>query len=425
VPTAVATDRRHDGRAVAAWAGVVAVGIVGGGWLTSRHPKFHTDAAPFHGHWLLEVRAAALVPVVLAGVLVAAGPWAAARLPWRRLLVAAPVAAFGWAVALSVSIGGHGLAEPMHEPGGYLAGVPLVDGRFLRTFTSAWPAYPTQLKGHPPGLVLVLWALDRVGLGGPTWAALLVVAVGASAVAAVLVAVADVAGPAAARRAAPFLVLAPGAVWMATSGDALFTGVAAWAVTATVVATSRRGRAAAVGAGALWAGALLLSYGLVLLAPVAVGVAWWRRRVDVLVAATVAAAGTLTLVGLATGFWWLAGLAATRAAYRVGYASNRPGWVFVVLNVCALAVALGPAAAPALRRLRPDGVALLAGGALAGLALADLSLLSKAEVERIWLPWVPWVLVATAALPLARRRRWLAAQAATGIALQLALRSTW
>jgi hypothetical protein len=356
---------------------------------------------------------------------VVAGPWAAARLPWRRLLVAAPAAAFAWAVALSISVGGHGLAEPMHEPGGYLQGVPLVDGRFLRTFTSAWPAYPTHVKGHPPGLVLVLSLLDRLGLGGPTWAALLVVAVGASAVAAVLLVVADVAGEATARRTTPFLVLAPAAVWMATSGDAFFTGVGAWAVLATVRATTRPGRTAAVGAGITWAAALLLSYGLVLLAPVAIGVAWWRRRLDVLVVTAIGAVTGLAVVGLVTGFWWPAGLAATRAAYRVGYAANRPGWVFVWLDVCAVAVALGPAVAPALRRLRTDGVAVLAGGALAGLVLADLTLLSKAEVERIWLPWVPWVLVATAALPLARRRGWLAAQAATGIAVQLALRSTW
>jgi hypothetical protein len=97
----------------------------------------------------------------------------------------------------------------------------------------------------------------------------------------------------------------------------------------------------------------------------------------------------------------------------------------VWLNLSALAIAVGPAIAPALRRLRTTGPALLVAGALAGVALADLSLLSKGEVERIWLPWVPWILVATLALPHRRRHPWLAAQAATGIALQLALRSSW
>jgi hypothetical protein len=427
VPTAVATARAGDRRALAVWVAVTALGIVGGGWLTARHPRFHTDAAPFHGHWLLEVRAAALVPVAVGVGLVVLVPIAADRLPWRRLLVAAPGAAFAWAVALSVTVGGHGFVRPMHERGGYLDGVPLVDGagHFLRTFTSALPGYPTHVKGHPPGLVLVLWLLDRVGLGGPTWTAVLVVAVGASGVAAVLVAAADVAGRDAARRAAPFLVLAPAAVWMATSGDALFTGVAAWAVAASVLATARPGRELAVVAGGLWLAALLLSYGLVLLAPPVLAVAWWRRRPDVVVTLLVVTVGGLALVGVATGFWWPAGLAATHRAYEAGYAANRPAWAFTWLNLTGFAVALGPAVAPALRRLRVDGASLLAAGAVAGVVLADLTLLSKGEVERIWLPWIPWVLVATAALPLARRGRWLGAQAATGIALQLALRSTW
>jgi len=45
-----------------------------------------------------------------------------------------------------------------------------------------------------------------------------------------------------ARRAAPFLVLAPCALWVATSADALFAGVSAWAATAVILATARRGR---------------------------------------------------------------------------------------------------------------------------------------------------------------------------------------
>ena len=35
----------------------------------------------------------------------------------------------------------------------------------------------------------------------------------------------------------------------------------------------------------------------------------------------------------------------------------------------------------------------------AAIAFADLSMLSKAEVERIWLPWAIWLPAACAALP--------------------------
>jgi hypothetical protein len=59
------------------------------------------------------------------------------------------------------------------------------------------------------------------------------------------------------------------------------------------------------------------------------------------------------------------------------------------------------------------------------LAVADLSGLSKAEVERIWLPFLPWVLLATAALPRAGARRWLAAQATLAVVLQLTMAWPW
>ena len=41
---------------------------------------------------------------------------------------------------------------------------------------------------------------------------------------------------------------------------------------------------------------------------------------------------------------------------------------------------------------------LLVGAALVVVAIADLSGMSKGEVERIWLPFTPWLLLAGAAL---------------------------
>lgn len=68
-----------------------------------------------------------------------------------------------------------------------------------------------------------------------------------------------------------------------------------------------------------------------------------------------------------------------------------------------------------LRGLGPT-VLLPAAAALA-VAAADLSGMSKAEVERIWLPFVVWLLVAAAHLPPPARRWWLAAQALTALAV--------
>jgi len=64
--------------------------------------------------------------------------------------------------------------------------------------------------------------------------------------------------------------------------------------------------------------------------------------------------------------------------------------------------------------------------ATAGLAVADLSGLSKGEVERIWLPLVPFILLATSAVRgRTARRCWLGAQLFVTVLLQAWLRTPW
>lgn len=59
--------------------------------------------------------------------------------------------------------------------------------------------------------------------------------------------------------------------------------------------------------------------------------------------------------------------------------------------------------------------ALLPLAAVVAIVAADLSGLSKAEVERIWLPLAAWLMAGSAFLPAASRRAWLAAQADSAI----------
>ena len=173
----------------------------------------------------------------------------------------------------------------------------------------------------------------------------------------------------------------------------------------------------------------MLSYGLVLLAVIPITVAVARRRLRPLLVATIGA----VLVGavfLAAGFWWVAGLAATRERYCAGVASRRPYDYFLLGNLAAFALAIGPATVVGLAWLRDRRALLLVGGALLAVALADLSGMSKAEVERIWLPFVPWVLLACAAIVCTRARPTaarlcLVGQAATAIAIQTTVRSPW
>lgn len=410
----------------AAWAGLVLVAFATGGAVRADRSA-HVGAAPFVGSWVPQAGWRLVPAVVLAGLAVALGPTLAATLRWRALLLASGAGGLAWAVALAWTRS-RPISDPLATRYEYLRVVPGISsvGDFVRGFVDAVPGYPTHVKSHPPGTVVVFWVLDRVGLPGPGPATVVVLVAGTLAGVAALMTLREVAGEAAARRAAPFVALAPAAVFVATSTDALFAGVAAGGVALVVLASGRRGRRSSVLAvlGGLVLGAsLFLSYGLVLLLVLPAAVCVRRHRLDVLVVAGAVMAG-IAVAFAAAGFWWLDGLDAARAAYGAGQSALRPYRYFVVANLAVFAVLIGPATAGALTRLRDRRAWLLVGGALAAVGLADASGLSKGEVERIWLPFVPWVVLACCALP-GRARPWLAANLGTGLALQLLLRSPW
>jgi hypothetical protein len=352
------------------------------------------------------------------------------RVCWRWLLAESMLAALAWAVALALVDGPAGLLGSLGGRYDYLAAVADAGsaGAFLDGFLPEHMGWPLHVQGHPPGMVLLLLGLDAVGLANTSVVAAVVLVGGSAGVPAVLVATRDVAGEAAARRLAPVLVLTPAAVWW-SSADALFTGVAAWAVTLAVLATGRRGRVSwplGAAAGMLGAATLILSYGLVLLAGVPVAVGVWRRRLAPLTSS--AAVIVLAYLALrAAGFDWWAGLEATRAAYEQGVARDRPYLVFLLANLVVFVAAVGPAALAGLfRRLRSGcggPLLMLAGAAVASVLVADLSGFSKGEVERIWLPFAPWVTVAAAAL--SEPRPWLAASGFTAVVLALLLEARW
>jgi hypothetical protein len=142
------------------------------------------------------------------------------------------------------------------------------------------------------------------------------------------------------------------------------------------------------------------------------------------------------------GFDWLDGFRAARALYHAGAAAHRPYSYFVVANVAVFAVMLGPAvvAAWAHRPTRPatagpeasspdpfvPPLRWLVGAAVVAVAIADLSGLSKGEVERIWLPFVPFATLVVVRLASSRRAAsWIAAQAAVAIVLQTLLVWPW
>jgi hypothetical protein len=424
-PRAVAGGER---RAVVVWAVVVAAAVAWG-MVRIAGTDQHLHAAPLVGRWRWEWDVRIVPAVAFAALVVVMGPRVAHALSWPRLVLASGGAATTWAGLLAAR---DGWATPFNRPSDYMRFAVAIDSpsRFLRTFTDELAGYPVHVKGHPPGATLAFWALDRAGLGGETWAALAVILAWGVAVAAVVLAFGAVAGRGPARRAAPFVALAPAAVWAGFSADALFAAVIATGAALIIVATTRTGARAAglAGAGGVaLAAALHLTYGAVPLLLVPAAVVLLRRRIRLVLPAAIGAL-TVTALFLAAGYWWFNGLAGTHEQYWAGVASRRP-WTYylVAANPAALALATGPALAaalPGLRRLS-SSIWIVPAAALAAVFIANASGLSKGEVERIWLPFFPWLLTATATLPASAVRPWLAVQTTTAVALQLLLRSTW
>lgn len=406
---------RHDGLVVAAWSALVAAAVVVGRPIAAA--DLGLGAAPLAGRWELRLPPGTVLVAALAAALVWLGPVAARRLPWRSVVASAGAAATTWAVALASLDGWDRVTAPLttrHEYEPFAATIGSATD-FVRGFVAAVPDLPTHVKAHPPLATLVPWGLDRIGLGGAGWYAALVVAAWGVAAAAALSAARSIVGEARARAAAPALVLLPAAVWAATSADALTAGVLATGAAIAVSTTGSSPRR--VAGGAVLGVAMLLSYGATLGLAVPLAAAWHRRRLGDLVPIGAGVLGVL-LLAAGAGFWWLDGLQATSDVYWGGIAGRRPlAYLALLGNPAALALAAGPATFVGLRRRWHP----LAMGGLLAVVVADISLLSAGEIERIWLPFVPFLALAGPGLD----RRWLAGQATIGLGLQVALRSPW
>jgi hypothetical protein len=429
-------QRRAAGRAAASpmraalpiflWGSLIAVAYGWGRLVVERRPATRIFVPPLVARFAPSPVLRALLPVAVAGVVVAFGPRLAATLGWRRLLILGFAVAAIWSISLALTNGIDGLIRPLEFANDYRQDIGRITGPgdFLSHFTERIDTYNQHVRAHPPGMILLLWSMDRIGLRGAGWEAALVVLGGASVVPAATIALKEVAGEARARNLAPFVALAPAAIWVASSADALFAAVGAWAVAFVVLSTGRSGwtsAALAFGGGLALGAGLFLSYGLTLLAVPPLIVAIVRRRLLPLVWASVGVLAVAGLLALA-GFWWIDGLQATMVEYRESVARLRPYSYFLLGNLGAFAIAVGPAAAAGLPRLRGRGAWMLVAGGLAAVAVADLTGLSKGEVERIWLPFVPWVMVATSELS---PRIWLGVNAAFAVLVEMALNTTW
>jgi hypothetical protein len=412
------------------------------GWeVWSRAPRSEVaepENPPLHGWWEITWWGPGTLPALVVAVLgwrwFAGERGMALRAGWRPLLMATYAVALAWCLALALVDGPSGISRVLGSPTEYLPTARAVDdvglllGEYVERipYSAAPDNWPTHVAGHPPLMLLFFVALVQIGLGGAFAAGLVVVVVGASAPVAVLVTLRALDLEETARRLAPLLALSPVAVFVAVSADAVIGAVVAWGLACLALAT-RAGRWWwAVPAGLLLGCAVLMSYGMPLigltaLAVLAAGRAWRPLPVAVL-------AALVPVLGFAAaGFAWWEAYPVLHDRYWDGIAADRPAAYWLWGNLAALALITGPAVwaglGVLLTRLRTDlrhPVVLIAGATLLVVLLADLSRMSKSEVERIWVPFVPWLTVAAALLP----RRWLSGGVAAGAVLALLVQHT-
>lgn len=409
-------------------------------------------APPLLGDWAWRVGWSSLVALAIVALTSWGGLWAALdRLSWRQLLVLSWVVSVVWMVALALVDGPGGLGKILDHGTEYLESARGIDdvGMMLREYVARIPLvspahWAVHLAGHPPGAVLMFIGLDRIGLGSWQAAGVVVVLVSATLPSGVAMTLDRLGCRDAARRVLPFLVITPAAVLMAVSADAVFATTGAWAAAALAAATAAPSVMARTGfgvvAGLLFGWCVMESYGLLLLGALALAIllaapAAGRVRLTVCgvaVASALAVVFTFAVLGFA---WWEA-YPVLHERYWAGLASQRPGWYWVVGNVAALLLVAGPALPAALgagwpqvralvARQHPEPVAALVAAGLAMVVVADLSLMSKAEVERIWLPFLPWLLLSVVWLPAGWRRWAFVAQGVAALLLQHLVRTMW
>lgn len=363
------------------------------------------------------------------------------RLRWRTLLLLSYVTSLVWMLSLALVDGTSGISAVFENKDEYLrtaratTDVLATLHGYIARIALGPDQWPVHLAGHPPGALLFFVGLVRLRLGSGLTAGLAVVVVAATTPLAVAVTARSLGAERQVRTALPFLVLGPAAIWMAVSADAMFAAVVAWGIAALALAAVRRSTAWAVTAGLLLGYSVYLSYGLVLVAFLVAAVLLVARNWRPLLAAA-AAALVVASVFTALGFSWWSALPALHARYWAGVASDRPNGYWLWADLAALLFSCGPVLGAALacgaRELR--GVlahprrhvsAALVGAAVIMVLLADASLMSKAEVERIWLPFVPWLLLSTTWLPQTWARPALIGQTMFALLVQSLLWSRW
>jgi hypothetical protein len=361
-------------------------------------PPLLAQLHPSVGPWL---------PLALVSILVVIAilPGAIRWPTWQFLTVGILL---GWLVAVTLAAEAHGLSAitaPFQRPLEYWASVPLARSLGVRAFASNFPDLGGRLSlhaaTHGPSAVLFLWLLSGLSGGSLLGVSFLVTLVGVAGAIPTYAIARELACERTARLAVVLFLCAPGVlIYSATSMDAVFMTVAAVALAALVRAPRSPGWA--VGAGALWALALSLTFGAFTLGLFALGIGVIALRDRRQTAAALLARGALVVLGFLLGLLLLRlvlGMnlvADFRAASRANFhdaSRARPYFYWVFANIPAFLWVAGVAQTALLVhqtrtqwRARSFGFETVL---LSVIALASLSGVFLGEVDHIWLFFIP------------------------------------
>ncbi|HEV7899386.1 MAG TPA: hypothetical protein VGP31_16260 [Planosporangium sp.] len=365
-----------------------------------------TASAPFLGRYRFQIGPASLLaPAVAAAVVVLTARGWLDRLRWPLVLVWSYLAALAWALALALVDGTAGLTRALSSPDEYSADLAAVGDspvHFVRHFTEHAEHLSVAARGHPPGPVLLLWALHRVGVRDDLALGLLVTALGALAVPLVLAAVSGICGERAARRYLPVLALAPYAVWTAVSLDGIVAMLGAAMITAGVHASARERTgwrsAAWAGVAGLLAGiAALFSYSVPWLGLALILLYFARRRPFLNLASGVGVLVPVLAVSDLLGFSWASGLGVAQDDWASRVVPYRSAVWWGGISLVALLLAVGPPLFASLRKVRNTPAWPFLVGAGVAVLFSVLAGLARGGVEHAWLPFFPWLTVAVVA----------------------------
>jgi hypothetical protein len=447
--SAEVTLRRRSTTQGDGWIRVVTIAVLVGAvaasqWIKAAHAHFPSDLPPLFFRWVPRITPLSVVPLAIGVAFVLLLP-RIMRLRTVAFLLVVVAFVFSMACGLAIQDGHPRRLSGCCEPGGAAAVLSapllrptdyLVNVRILRhwygpvKFARAYPWLARPGKGrlslramtHPPGAVLAAWLLNVGVEGNRAGLALLIVAIGAVGVVPTYFLAREGADERTSRTAAVLFATCPIVLlYTATAFDAVFMSVAALAMA--FLSAAPRSTWCAVAGGVVMAFAMTLTYGLLVLALIAVGFfALALRRVSLGAAAArlvLVAASCVVALLLLQQFAGIHLLASFATAKRIqdGLAALRlRSWTYWTFagNVLAFLVASGLGLASLLVvqtvrawRARRPGLETLLGVAM--IVSSAVGLL-RGETEHLWMYFVP--LLAAAAAPAVRR---LQAEATAGM----------